>query len=160
MVSSDLEQGMGKCRMEKSDKNKRLSHRSYKSGTGRAYSGSVEATRIIPISASRSAQGAQPTNVIRMEPDPGLIKINTQQGRESVSGGDSESSQRFASEVKYVSYYAQKLAETLGMHQLQLGIVEDREGQTAFHSSANGWHGVVSSNRRSLKQVKESLARS
>ena len=94
-----------------------------------------------------------------MEPDPGLIKMDTSQGRDSVSGGDAESSQRFASEVKYVTYFAQKLAETLGMHQLQLGIVEDREGQTAFHSSSSGWHGVVSSNRRSLKQIKESLSR-
>ncbi len=94
-----------------------------------------------------------------MEPDPGLIKLDLAQGRESVSGGDSESAQRFASEVKYVTYYAQKLADTLGMHQLQLGIIEDREGQTAFHSSSNGWHGVVSSNRRSLKQIRESLAR-
>lgn len=132
----------------------------HKSGTLCAYFSPVEATRIIPISANRPVQGQQPTNVIRMEPDPGLIKIDTLQGRESVSGGDAESSQRFASEVKYVTYYAQKLAETLGMHQLQMGIVEDREGQTAFHSSANGWHGVVSSNRRSLKQVKESLSRS
>ncbi|TDU73381.1 hypothetical protein EI77_01851 [Prosthecobacter fusiformis] len=120
----------------------------------------VEATRIIPITSNRPVQGQQPANVIRMEPDPGLIKIDTLQGRESVSGGDAESSQRFASEVKYVSYYAQKLAETLGMHQLQMGIVEDREGQTAFHLSSSGWHGVVSSNRRSLKQLKESLARS
>lgn len=94
-----------------------------------------------------------------MEADPGWIKLETVDGRESVSGGDGESSQRFSSEVKYVTYYAQKLAETLGMHQLQLGIVEDREGQTAFHASAAGWHGVVSGNRRSLKQLKESLAR-
>ncbi len=94
-----------------------------------------------------------------MEPDPGLIKVDTAQGRESLSGGDSESAQRFGSEVKFVTWYAQRLAEILGMHQLQLGIVEDREGQTAFASSANGWHGVVSSNRRSVRQVCESLAR-
>ncbi|SKB03579.1 hypothetical protein SAMN02745166_03848 [Prosthecobacter debontii] len=105
-------------------------------------------------------QGQQPTNVIRMEPDPGLIKIETVQGREVVSGGDAESTQRFSSEVKYVTYYSQRLADILGMHQLQLGIVEDREGQTAFQASAAGWHGAVSSNRRSLKQVKDSLARS
>ncbi|MES2737589.1 MAG: hypothetical protein V4672_14800 [Verrucomicrobiota bacterium] len=120
----------------------------------------MEATRIIPISANRPQQGQQPTNVIRMEPDPGFIKMDTQQGRESLTGGDAESAQRFASEVKYVTYFAQKLADTLGMRQLQLGIVEDREGQTAFHHSASGWHGVVSSNRRSLKQVRDSLARS
>lgn len=132
----------------------------HKYGTPCAHSPCVEATRIIPISASRSVQGQQPNNVIRMEPDPGLIKIDTVQGREVVSGGDGESTQRFSSEVKYVAYYAQRLAETLGMHQLQLGIVEDREGQTAFHASATGWHGVVSSNRRSLKQVKDSLSRS
>lgn len=94
-----------------------------------------------------------------MEPDPGLIKLETGAGRESVSGGDGESSQRFASEVKYVAYFAQKLADTLGMHQLQFGIVEDREGQTSFLASGSGWHGAVSSNRRSLKQVRESLTR-
>lgn len=85
--------------------------------------------------------------------------MDTHQGRESLSGGDAESSQRFASEVKYVTYFARRLADTLGMHHLQLGVVEDREGQTAFHSSSTGWHGVVSGNRRSLKQVRESLAR-
>ncbi len=94
-----------------------------------------------------------------MEPDPGLIKMDMAQGRESLTGGDAESAQRFGSEVKYVTFFAQKLGEILGMHQLQLGVVEDREGQTAFASSASGWHGVVSSNRRSLKQVRESLAR-
>ncbi len=94
-----------------------------------------------------------------MEPDPGLIKMDMAQGRESLSGGDSESAQRFGSEVKFVTWYAQRLAEILGMHQLQLGIVEDREGQTAFASSSNGWHGVVSGNRRSVRQVCESLAR-
>ena len=131
-----------------------------KSGTLRATSTDVESTRIIPITTNRPGQGQQqPANVIRMEADPGWIKLETVDGRESITGGDGESSQRFASEVKYVTYYAQKLAETLGMHQLQLGIVEDREGQTAFHASASGWHGVVSGNRRSLKQLRESLAR-
>lgn len=103
--------------------------------------------------------GGQPSNIIRMEPDPGLIKMDLSKGRESLSGGDQESAQRFGSEVKYITYFAQRLAESLGMHQLQLGIVEDREGQTAFSSSANGWHGVVSSNRRSLRQVRDSLSR-
>lgn len=94
-----------------------------------------------------------------MEPDPGLIKMDTLLGRNSLSGGDAESSQRFASEVTYVTFFAQKLADTLGMHQLQLGIVEDREGQTAFQASSSGWHGVVSGSRRAFKQVRESLAR-
>ena len=94
-----------------------------------------------------------------MEPDPGLIKMDTLNGRESLSGGDQESAQRFGSEVKYVSYYAQRLAEVLGMHQLQLGVVEDREGQTSFAASANGWQGAISSNRRSLRQVRDSLTR-
>jgi hypothetical protein len=95
-----------------------------------------------------------------MEPDPGLIKLETASGRDVVSGGDSESAQRFASEVKYVTYFGQRLAETLGMRKLTLGIVEDREGQTAFRSSSTGWHGAVSSNRRGLWQVRESLQRS
>lgn len=95
-----------------------------------------------------------------MEPDPGMIKMDLSQGRESVSGGtDSESAQRFASEVKYVTYFATKLTEILGMHQLQLGVVEDREGQTTFASSPQGWHGAVSTNRKSLKQLRESLAK-
>ena len=75
----------------------------------------MEPTRIIPISSARTASGAQPSNIVRMEPDPGLIKMESAQGRESVSGGDSESAQRFAGEVKYVGYYADKLVETLGM---------------------------------------------
>lgn len=81
------------------------------------------------------------------------------QGRESISGADGESGQRFASEVKYVSYYAQRLADTLGMRELQFCIVEDREGQTAFQTCAGGWQGVVGGMRKSIKQVKETLAR-
>lgn len=85
--------------------------------------------------------------------------METAQGRETLSGGDSESSQRFASEVKFVTYFAQKLADTLGMRQLQFGVVEDREGQAAFAASPAGWYGVISSNRRSVRQLKEFLAR-
>ena len=118
----------------------------------------MEPTRIIPISSARTTASAQPSNIVRMEPDPGLIKMESFQGRESLSGGDAESAQRFAGEVKY---FADKLAETLGMRSLEIAIVEDREGQTAIsagHQPGN-WHGVVSSNRRSIKQVRESLAR-
>lgn len=121
----------------------------------------MEPTRIIPISSARSSAGTQPSNIVRMEPDPGLIKMESFQGRESVSGGDAESAQRFAGEVKYVGYFADKLAETLGMRSLEMAIVEDREGQTAISAGQQpgNWHGVVSSNRRSIKQVRESLAR-
>lgn len=114
-------------------------------------------TRIIPQSAS--LQGGHAANILRLEPDPGLIKMGVFQGRESITGGDQETAQRFGSEVKYVTYFAQRLAESLGMRQLQLGIVEDREGQTAFVSSSSGWHGSVSSNRRSLRQLCDSLVR-
>lgn len=117
-----------------------------------------EPTRIIPLSQERPAQ--QPSNIVRMQPDPGLIKLDTGSGRETISGGEPDTAQRFSSEVKYVSYFGQKLAETLGMRQLMLGIIEDREGQTAFRASASGWHGAVSSNQRSLWQVRETLQRS
>lgn len=121
----------------------------------------MEPTRIIPISTARTATGTKTSNIVRMEPDPALIKMEISQGRESVSGGDAESSQRFAGEVKYVGYFADKLAETLGMRSLELAIVEDREGQTAISAGqqSGNWHGVVTSNRRSIKQVRESLAR-
>jgi len=121
----------------------------------------MESTRIIPISSARTSSSGQPTNIVRMEPDPGLIKVESSQGREFLSGGDAESSQRFAGEVKYVGYFADKLAETLGMHRLEVAIVEDREGQTAISAGqqAGNWHGVISGNRRSIKQVRESLAR-
>lgn len=121
----------------------------------------MEPTRIIPISSARHTTGAQPSNIVRMDPDPGLIKMESAQGRESVSGGDAESSQRFAGEVKYVGYFADKLAETLGMRRLEMAIVEDREGQTSISTGqqTGSWHGVVSSNRRSIKQVREALAR-
>ena len=121
--------------------------------------GWMESTRIIPFSGTRQAAGAQPSNGGRT--DPNLITMELSEGRESVSGGDAESSQRFAGEVKYVGYYAAKLASTLGMRSLELAIVEDREGQTAISAGRQdgNWHGVVSSNRRSIKQVRESLSR-
>ena len=121
----------------------------------------MEPTRIIPISSARQSAGAQPSNIVRMEPDPGLIKMETAQGRENISGGDSESSQRFAGEVKYIGYFADKLAETLGMRCLEMAIIEDREGQTAINAGQHpgNWHGAISSNRRSIKQVRESLTR-
>jgi hypothetical protein len=119
----------------------------------------MEPTRIIPISSSRHA-GMQPANIVPMEPDPGLIKMESHQGRETLSGGDAESAQRFAGEVKYVGYFTDKLAETLGMRRLEVAIVEDRDGQTAISSTQPGkWHGSVSSHRRSIKQVREALAR-
>jgi hypothetical protein len=120
----------------------------------------MESTRIIPVSTSRSTAGAQPSTVIRMEPTPGLIKMESSQGRETLSGGDTESSQRFAGEVKYVGYFAEKLADTLGMRRMEVAILEDREGQTAIGTGQQSgtWHGLISSNRRSIKQVRESLA--
>lgn len=121
----------------------------------------MESTRIIPISSTRQATGSQPAKVARMEPDPGLIKLESAEGREFVSGGDADSAQRFSGEVKYVGYYTAKLAEALGMRHLELAIIEDRDGQTAISAGQqNGnWHGFVSGNRRSIKQVRESLAR-
>ncbi len=121
----------------------------------------MEPTRIIPLSTPRSNAGPHPSNIVRMEPDPGLIKMESSHGRESLSGGDTESAQRFAGEVKYVGYFAEKLAETLGMRRLETAILEDRDGQTAIRTGeqAGNWHGVISSNRRSIKQVRESLVR-
>jgi hypothetical protein len=121
----------------------------------------MEPTRIIPISSARTTASAQPSNIVRMEPDPGLIKMESSQGREILTGGDTESAQRFAGEVKYVSYFAEKLAETLGMRRLEIAIVEDREGQTSISTGEKdgNWHGMISSNRRSIKQVRESMAR-
>jgi hypothetical protein len=117
----------------------------------------MESTRIIPISSRGTA--AQPANIVRMEPGPGLITMETGHGRESVAGGDAESAQRFAGEVKYIGYYADKLAATLGMHRLEVAIVEDREGQTVINAGqqAGNWHGMVSGHRRSIKVVRESL---
>ena len=128
-------------------------------GTACAKPPPVESTRIIPIAGGSVSGWEQPSNIIRMEPDAGLIKIVTAQGRETITGGDGESGQRFSSEVKYVSYFAQRLADTLGMRQLEFGIVEDGAGQTAFQSAPGGWQGVVSGSRKSVKHVKESLAR-
>ena len=121
----------------------------------------MEPTRIIPISTTRQAAAIQPANIVPMEPDPGLIKMESVQGRETISGGDAESAQRFAGEVKYVSYYTDRLAETLGMRRLEMAIVEDREGQTSISAAQQpgSWHGAVSSHRRSIKHVRESLAR-
>ena len=118
----------------------------------------MEPTRIIPISSTRSGQ---PANVIRMEPDPTLIKIESVNGQEHSSGGDPENAQRFSGEVNYVSYYAARLAETLGMRRLEACILEDRDGQTSFAGGQNqgSWHGSIQTSRRSIKQVLESLGR-
>lgn len=110
--------------------------------------GSMESTRVITLPTRQNST-----------PEPGLIKLVQNQGRESISGGDAESSQRFAGEIQYVTWHAKRLAATIGMSTLRLGVVEDREGQTAFHISQDGWHGVASSNRRPLKHIRENLAR-
>ena len=110
----------------------------------------MDSTRIIPISTARK------------DSDPAPIRLERHQGRETVSGGDPEAAQRFAGEVNYVSYYAARLAETLGMRRLEVAILEDREGQASMSvgQQAGSWHGAISSNRRSIKQVLESLGRS
>lgn len=118
----------------------------------------MEPTRIIPLSSTRQPQAA---NIIRMEPDPGLIRIETTGGQEQLSGGDSENAPRFSGEVHYVSYYAARLAETLGMRRLEACILEDRDGQTsiAAGAQAGSWRGSIQTTRRSIKQVLESLGR-
>ncbi|HCN77640.1 MAG TPA: hypothetical protein DIT13_10665 [Verrucomicrobiales bacterium] len=108
----------------------------------------MESTRVIQLPVR-----SQPAH------EPELIKLVQSQGRENISGGDAESSRRFASEIQYVTWHARRIAPILGMSTLRLGIVEDREGQTAFHISSDGWHGVVSGGRRPLRQLRESLAR-
>lgn len=116
----------------------------------------MEPTRIIPIITTRTPQ---PANVIRMEPDPTLIKLETVHGQQQVSGGDAENGPRFAGEVHYVSYYAAQLADTLGMRQLESCILEDRDGQTAMAAGAQSgsWRGSIQPTRRSIRQVLESL---
>lgn len=119
-------------------------------GTAPALALSVEATRIIPNTKDESrAKGV----------DRGLIKFSKNGGQEVLTGMDAETNQRFASEVKYVSYFAQRLAEALNMHSLEMGVIDDREGQTAFHATSDGgWHGLLSPDRRSFKQAKEVLS--
>jgi hypothetical protein len=118
----------------------------------------MEPTRIIPITPSRPTQ---PANIIRMEADPSLIRLETVNGQEQLSGGEPENAPRFAGEVHYVSYYATRLAETLGMRRLEACILEDRDGQTslAAGNQAGSWHGSIQTTRRSIKQVLESLGR-
>ena len=109
----------------------------------------MDSTRIIPISTPRK------------DSDPAPIKLERLRGRETVSGGDPEVAQRFAGEVNYVSYYAARLAETLGMRRLEVAILEDREGQVSMAAGQQegSWHGAISNSRRSIKQVLESLGR-
>lgn len=116
----------------------------------------MEPTRIIPITSARTAQ---PANIIRMDPDPGLIRLETVNGQEQLSGGEPEAAQRFAGEVNYVNYYAARLAETLGMRRLEVCILEDREGQTSLAAGGQpgSWRGSIQTTRRSIKQVLESL---
>ena len=117
----------------------------------------MEPTRLI------SPQGT-PTKLKQAEPSghalDGLMRLSQNGDRESISGGDSEATQRFTGEVKYVSHFATRLLQTLGMRRLVFGVVEDREGQTAFAQtgeSAAEWNGFSSSNRRAIKQIREQL---
>lgn len=63
--------------------------------------------------------------------------------------------------MNYVSYYAARLAETLGMRRLEACILEDRDGQTSLAEVQNqgSWHGSIQTSRRSIKHVLESLGR-
>lgn len=106
----------------------------------------VELTRFIPASACR------PPQVTARIYDPALLA-----SARTFPLVQSGFSQRFTREVDYAEHYARKLAETLGLHQLEMGVVEDGEGQTAFHATPTGWQGVVSCNRRSIKQVRETV---
>lgn len=89
---------------------------------------------------------------------PGLIRLESNSGRDSLTGGEPDEAQRFAGEVKFVAFHARRLADILGMKSLSLGVIEDREGQTSFRSSGTGWFGAVSQNKRSIKDVREHLA--
>ena len=105
------------------------------------------------------AATGQPSNIVRMSGDPGLMRLS---GRDqtTVTGGNAESSQRFTGEVKYVSFFGERLASVIGMQRLEMGVAEDREGQTAFARGAGGeWEGMVSGTRRAIREVREALNR-
>lgn len=109
----------------------------------------MEPTRIIPITVPRSA------------PSTDFIRLETVNGQEQLSGGEPENAPRFAGEVHYVSYYATRLAETLGMRRLEACILEDRDGQTSMAAGGQpgSWRGTIQTTRRSIKQVLESFGR-
>ncbi len=118
----------------------------------------MESTRIIPFTGVRTTL---PTPTTRADPDPTLIRLEIVNGRDQLSGGDAENAPRFAGEVHYIQYYADRLAETLGMRRLEACILEDREGQTAIAATAqaSSWIGSIQPTRRSIKQVLESLGK-
>lgn len=101
----------------------------------------VEVTRFIPASACRGPQTASRIY------DPALL----------ASAAAARSSQRFTREVEYAAHFAGRLSEALGMQRLKMGVVEDGEGQTAFYATPTGWQGVMSRNRRSFKQMRETV---
>jgi len=118
----------------------------------------MESTRIIPFTGARPTL---PTPTARPEPDPTLIRLEIVNGRDQLSGGDAENGTRFAGEVHYICYYAERLAETLGMRRLEACILEDRDGQTAIAATAqsSSWIGSIQTTRRSIKHVLESLGK-
>ena len=118
----------------------------------------MESTRIIPFTGSRPTL---PTHPARPDPDPTLIRLEIVNGRDQLSGGDAENGPRFAGEVHYIRYYADRLAETLGMRRLEACILEDRDGQTSIAATAqsSSWIGSIQTTRRSIKQVLESLGK-
>ena len=83
---------------------------------------------------------------------------------DSVRGtGEPEQQQRFLNEVNYASYYANRIADCLGMRVLELGVVEDADSQTAFYvvpgrgGQAPIVNGFTTTTRRPLSTLVETL---
>ncbi len=118
----------------------------------------MEPTRLISThSTTPRAKVADPGSTAT----DGLMRLSQNGDRDLISGGDNDATQRFTSEIKYVSHFASRLLQTLGMRHLVFGVVEDREGQTAFArfgSQHADWNGFSSSNRRAIKQIREQLS--
>ena len=112
-----------------------------------------DSTRMIPTDPR--------SPITRNARDLQFYRADLTPGREGVAGVDPQVGSRFVSEIHFANYFARKLADTLAMQQLEVGVVEDRDSQTAFTYSAvdSRWHGFITSQRLSLDEIRSALAR-
>lgn len=115
----------------------------------------TESTRIVSASTPRLPLPSRHANDLQ------FFRANLTPGSEGVAGPDPEAGQRFVSEIHFANFFARKVADILAMQRLEIGVVEDRDFQTAFAFSPSDqrWHGFISSHRLSYQDVRTELSR-
>lgn len=114
-----------------------------------------------PMSDSTRMIAPDPRRPSRPNADLHFYRADLTPGQEGVAGADPETGNRFINEIHYATYFARRLSDTLAMSKLEIGVIEDRDAQTAFTFSPTDsrWHGFVTTHRLSLDEARTALSR-